>query len=81
MLESAFKQQLADGKIQLHVLNHEEAKNAAIVKKYEVWGSSLLLVDAKGKVTNLTEMAFATARKDAPKFKANLKKEVEKFMK
>lgn len=81
LLESTFKQQLTDGAIKLHVLNLEEEKNEAIVKKYEIWGSSLLLVDAKGKAVNLTEMAFASARKDAPKFRSDLKKELEKLLK
>lgn len=81
LLESTFKNQLNNGTIKLHLLNYEEDKNEAIVKKYEIWGSSLLLVDAKGKTTNLTEMAFASARNEAPKFKADLKKEVDKLLK
>ncbi len=81
LLDSTFSTRMKDGVIKLHVLNHEEDKNEALVKKYEIWGSSLLLVDAKGKVINLTEMAFANARNDAPNFRKKLKAEINKLLK
>ncbi|HAQ64337.1 MAG TPA: thioredoxin [Bacteroidales bacterium] len=81
LLDSTFKAQMTAGVIKLSVLNHEDKKNETLVKKYEIWGSSLLLVDAKGKTINLTEMAFANARNDAPEFKRKLKAEINKLLK
>jgi hypothetical protein len=73
--------QLDQGVIKLNVLNLEEKKNKALVEKYEIWGSSLLLVDAKGKVVNLTDLVFSKARNEAAEFKADLKVEIDKLLK
>lgn len=81
LLESTFKAQLDQGIIKLNVLNLEEKKNKALVEKYEIWGSSLLLVDAKGKVVNLTDLGFSKARNEAAEFKADLKVEIDKLLK
>ena len=81
LLESTFKKQLEDGTIKLNVLNHEEKKNKALVEKYEIWGSSLLLIDKNGKVVNLTDLAYSKARNEAAEFKADLKAELDKLLK
>lgn len=82
-LDTYFTDKLNEGTIKLVVLNAEDTENKAIVEKYEVWGSSLMLVkvqDDKELVENLTDFAFANARNNPDKFIKELKSDIEKML-
>ncbi|MCB0807578.1 MAG: thioredoxin [Bacteroidales bacterium] len=82
-LENNFHGMMEKGKIKFVVLNAEEDENEAIVEKYEIWGSSLLLVkksDGNERVENLTDFAFANARTNPDKFVTGLQAEIEKMI-
>ncbi|MBI9036097.1 MAG: thioredoxin [Bacteroidales bacterium] len=79
-LETYFKKEVEAGEIQMVVLNAEEKQNRDLVNKYEIWGSSLVLVkfvDGKEDVESLTEFAFANARQNSEKFKSGLKEKIK----
>ena len=49
-LDTYFKDKIEDGTIQMIALNAEKKENKEICEKYEIWGSTLLLVkDDDGK--------------------------------
>ncbi len=78
-LDTYFKKETDAGDIKFIALNAEKSENKDLVEKYEIWGSSLVLVklvDGKEDVENLTDFAFAHARKNADKFKQGLKDKI-----
>lgn len=72
VLEDSFKAEMDAGVLKLTVLNLEKAESQPLSKKFEIWGSSLLLVDAQGQKTDLSPMAFASARKQPEQFREQL---------
>lgn len=82
-LNTYFEDKMKDGTIQMVTLNAEEGDNKEICEKYEVWGSTLLLVKSAPEmeeVENLTDFAFANARNNPEKFMKGLKKDIDKLM-
>jgi hypothetical protein len=82
-LDTYFKNQMDTGAIQLVILNAEEKENKEICERYEVWGSTLLLVKNevdKEKVENMTDFAFANARNNPEKYMDGLKEEINKLL-
>lgn len=78
VVESAFGSQMKDGSVVFRSVSIDEDKKLA--DKYEVTWSSLFLVKyADGLETseNLTEFAFANARKHTDVFRSGLKKRIE----
>ena len=81
VVEKDFAAQLADGKLVFRVVDSSE--DEVLADKYEVTWSSLLVIRHKSSgesVNDLTKFAFATARTNPEKFKAELKAEIEKFL-
>jgi hypothetical protein len=72
LLEDSFKVEMDTGELKLTVLNLEKDESQPLAKKFEISGSSLLLVDAQGQKIDLTPMAFATARKQPEQFREQL---------
>ncbi|MGN0233588.1 MAG: nitrophenyl compound nitroreductase subunit ArsF family protein [Bacteroidaceae bacterium] len=64
--------------VMMKVIDISDEKNKAIVQKYKVSWSSLIVEQGK-KSSNLTEMGFRYARKQPEEFKKRLKEEIEKM--
>lgn len=81
-LDNAFAAQMADGTIKLHILNLEEKANKALVEKYEIAGSSLLLIPVSGgKAVDLTNKAFLYAKDNSFAFRKELKEKLTELLK
>lgn len=81
VVEKEFATQLADGKLVFRVV--DSSVDEALADKYEVTWSSLLVTRHKNggeSVNDLTKFAFAHARTNPEKFKAELKREIEKLL-
>jgi hypothetical protein len=72
VLENSFKAEMEAGVLKLTVLNLEKEESQPLAQKLEIWGSSLLLVDAQGQKIDLSPMAFASARKQPEQFREQL---------
>ncbi len=73
LLSSDFKKELDTGVLKLTVLNLEEPESQALVQKYGIWGSSLLLVNNQGQKVDLTELGFRSARNKPERFHEELR--------
>ncbi len=83
-LNTYFSEQLKNGTIKFQVLDVSESKNEKMAEKYEASGSSLFLTKLNGKketTTDFTNFAFSYSHKQADKFIAGLKAEIEKNLK
>lgn len=81
LIESAFADKIQNGDLVFKTVDITE--NEALADKYEITWSSLVLVDYNsGKETaeNLTDFAFANARKNPEKFKSELKTKLETLL-
>ena len=77
VVESEFATQLADSSLVLRVV--DIAENEELADQYEITWSALLVNRYKdGK--DLTRFAFANARTNPEKFKAELKAQIEKML-
>jgi hypothetical protein len=80
-LDDSFPADLKSGTIKLQVLNLEDKENKALVEKFEIgWSSLILYVPSSGKSVNLTEDAFATARANPEEFRAELEKQIKELL-
>jgi len=81
LLEEKYKTQIADGTMSFQSLNLEEDANKALVEKYLVSYSTLMIInnyDTEPTSTDLTDMAFQYARNEPDKYKELLKTEIDK---
>lgn len=79
VVEADFAAQLADSSLVFREVNISEEE--ALADKYEVtWSSLLVIRHLKGaeRVTDLTKFAFANARTNPEKFKAELRAAIRK---
>ena len=77
LVDSAFSEELADGKLVFKVVDFSQKENESLAEKYEVAWSSLFVNDYINgeKITNnMTEFAFANARSNPDVFKSELKR-------
>ncbi len=75
LINENFSAQLKDGSLGVSYLNWEESVNNALVEKYQVYSSSLIFVkydNGKEEASDLTEFAFAHARKQPDFFKTSI---------
>lgn len=79
VLENDFADDVKSGKVVLREVDASRPENRALVEKYEIYSTSLLL-DAKGKVTNLTNDAFQHARSNPDRLKEILGTEISKAL-
>lgn len=67
-VKGAFAKQIKDGKVELHYINFEDQKNAALTKGYKVSGPTLMVARVAGnkvaEYKNLTEMWSKVGNKD-----------------
>lgn len=65
-------------KLVLQSLNREEAKNSALVKKFQVSGQTLLIVKGDKKV-DLTNLAFMNAERSPYRLKAKIRETIDQM--
>lgn len=83
-VETHFSPQVSEGKVVFRVIDITQKENEQLAEKYEVTWSALFVVKYKdGKETrkNLTEFAFAQARKSPEHFKDEVVKTVSDMLK
>ncbi len=83
LITENFSTQIKDGSLAVSYLNWEESANKALVEKYEIYSSSLILVkylDGKEEATDLTEFAFAHARKQPDFFRNSIQDSIQKML-
>ena len=81
VLETDFAGQVGAGEVRFRIIDVAKPENGALADKYEVAWSALLLNkwrDGKETVTDLTRFAFANARTNPERFKAELCAEIRK---
>lgn len=79
--ETDFAGQIATGELHFRIIDITKPENEALADRYEATWSSLLLSrwrDGQEAVTDLTEFAFANARTNPEKFKAELRAKIRK---
>ena len=82
-MKKNFADQIKKGKVTFKVIDISKKENEKIAEKYEVTWSSLFIVRHKnGKETykNMTEFAFANARKSPDVFRAGVVKSVNEML-
>jgi hypothetical protein len=75
LLEEDYASELKKGKLVFEVYNFDVDSNAAVVDKYKIESSTLLIVKSKKgkeKVTDLTETGFTYAKYQEEKFKESV---------
>ncbi len=83
LLNSNFKQKLADGTISFGVFDIGDEANKALVTKHLVSYSTLLIIKNEGgteTVEDITEAAFQYARTNPPKFAEMFNQTVTNFL-
>jgi hypothetical protein len=84
LLKSAYDSELKSGLIVFQSVDVEQKENTALKTKYHMYGSGLLLVKplSKGETNlELTNMAFQHVPGNIPKFRAELRTEINKLLK
>ena len=81
LLERDYKTQLDNGMIKFNSYNVDESVNKALVDKYQITFSTLLLIKSDGTKTDLTGMGFQYALTNPVKYETLLKAEIEKNIK
>lgn len=81
LLERDFKTQLENGTIKFNSYNVDESANKALVEKYQITFSTLLLIKSDGTKTDLTATGFQYALANPVKYDKILKAEIEKNLK
>ncbi len=80
-LESNFKPEMQSGVIKFTAFNVDEEKNKALVEKYQISFSTLLIInlkDQKPVVTDFTNNAFKYAHTNPTKYSQLLVAEIQK---
>lgn len=81
-VEKVSKEAIAEyygNKVTFESINREEAKNKALVKKFKVSGTALI-IDNGDKSVNLTNDAFLNARTKPEKLKSKLKSTIDSML-
>lgn len=83
LLQTEFAQEMEEGVIAFSSINIDKKENNSLVEKYEVFGSSLHLVeiiDGKEKDIDLTEFAFSNINSNTDLFYDELKKKITEII-
>ena len=83
LIAEKFATQIKDGSLAVSYLNWEESANEALVEKFEIYSSSLILVkyiDGKEEAKDLTEFAFSYARKQPDFFRNSMQDSIQKML-
>jgi thiol-disulfide isomerase/thioredoxin len=78
LLEESYKTKIDNGTIKFASYNIDEEENKALVEKYQVAFSTLLIIKADGTKTDFTNTAFQYAKNNPKKYKELLNAEIKK---
>jgi hypothetical protein len=78
LLEKDFKNLLDNGTIKFQSYNVDEKVNKALIDKYQISFSTLLLIKSDGTKTDFTANAFQYALSNPSKYESLLRTEIEK---
>ena len=81
LLEESFKSQMDNGLIRFASFNIDKRENRALIEKYQISYTNLLLIRADGTKTDFTYTAFDCAYAEPTKYAELLKAEIEKNLK
>lgn len=81
VLNNNFKKEMSNGTIKFASFNVDEEVNKALVEKYQITFSTLLIINTKGKKTDFTNTAFQYAKSNPTKYQELLKAEIAKNLK
>jgi len=81
LLQESFKSQADKGNIKFASINIDDKANKALVEKYQISYSTLLIIKSNGKKTDFTNTAFQYAKNNPTKYKELLKAEINKNLK
>ncbi|MCZ7558161.1 MAG: nitrophenyl compound nitroreductase subunit ArsF family protein [Bacteroidia bacterium] len=70
-----------DARVVFRTLNHEDKKNAALVEKYQIAGSSLIIQGTGKAFKDLTSECFQYARNDPGKLQSLVISTVDGYLK
>lgn len=76
--KEAVKEYYGD-KVTFESINREEEENDALVAKYKITGTALLIVNGT-KTVNMTNIAFLNARSNPDKLKSKLKSAIDSML-
>ena len=83
VIDGQFADAVADGALEMRIIDITRPENEAIADKYEITWSSLVVVkyeDGKEQAENLTKFAFANARNNPETFRAELSDKLKKVL-
>jgi hypothetical protein len=81
VLNERFKSQMDDEILNFASFTIEKKENRALIEKYQISYTHLLLVKADGTITDFTYTAFEYAYGEPAKYEALLKDEIDKNLK
>ena len=83
VIDGQFADAVADGALEMRIIDITQPENEAIADKYEITWSSLVVVkytDGEEQAENLTKFAFANARNNPETFRAELSERLKKLI-
>ena len=83
VIDGQFADAVADGALEMRIIDITQPENEAIADKYEITWSSLVVVkykDGKEQAENLTKFAFANARNNPETFRSELTEKLRKLL-
>ena len=83
VIDGQFADAVADGVLEMRIIDITQPENEAIADKYEITWSSLVVVkyaDGSEQAENLTKFAFANARNNPETFRSELTEKLRKLL-
>ena len=83
VVDELFADAVAEGTLEMRIIDISQAENEALADKYEITWSSLVVVkytDGEEEAENLTNFAFANARSNPEVFRAELSEKLKKLL-
>ena len=83
VVDGQFADAVADGALEMRIIDITQPENEALAEKYEITWSSLVVVkyaDGSEQAENLTKFAFANARTNPEAFRSELTEKLKKLL-
>ena len=83
VIDGQFADAVADGALEMRIIDITQPENEALADKYEITWSSLVVVkyaDGSEQAENLTKFAFANARNNPETFRSELTERLNKLL-
>jgi hypothetical protein len=80
ILEQEFNSEIEKGTIFYKAINIDEEQNKALVAQYKIMFSTLLFIDQKGNITDLSDKAFENALEHPDVYKNLIRNEVLRLL-